>query len=94
MSLIQQIKTLSEERVLVATNAGTFGATEAARKVGSGDPRHATRNVYEMVGGGIVAEGPEESDAPGRMRRIGDAALAAKRATLAKLQSERVRASV
>ena len=56
--------------VLIATNSGTFGAAEACRKVGTGDQAFATRNVYQRLDGTIYATGPNEDDAPGRMRRI------------------------
>lgn len=87
-----EIDTLSNVEHLVETNSGTFGATEACRKVGSGDPMFATRNVYETVGGSKRSTGPDEVDAPGRMRRINANTMSADRKRLANLQAELRRA--
>ncbi len=51
----------------VASNQGTYGAAEAGRKVGCGDPQFADRFIYETVGGNRRATGPDEADMPGRM---------------------------
>lgn len=53
-----EINTLSSVEYLIETNDGTYGATEACRKVGSGDPMYATRRVYETVG--AKSEGGDE----------------------------------
>lgn len=41
-----EISALLAVEHLVQTNSGTFGPHEACRKVGTGDPAFATRNVY------------------------------------------------
>ena len=51
----------------IATNQGTYGAEEACRKCGSGDPQFANREVYENLDGTQYATGPDEEDAPGYM---------------------------
>lgn len=62
---------LANEWVLYSSNAGTFGPAEAVSKVGTSDPKFAERNVYEQVGTGkIRTTGPEQDNAPGRMRHF------------------------
>jgi hypothetical protein len=77
------IRTLEATEVHVETNQGTYGAAEACRKVGTGDPAHGNREVYETVGGTRRATGPDEDRAPGRMRRINAETLADYRKQLA-----------
>lgn len=72
--------------VHVQTNQGTYGADEACRKVGSGDPAFANREVYETVGGKFRSTGPMPDDAPGRMRHINASEMAEKRARCAELR--------
>ena len=70
-NLEQRARELSTTWVLVATNQGTYGAAEACRKVGTGDPRHADCNIYEQVGTGKRrVEGCDFDRAPGYMRRF------------------------
>lgn len=64
--LIRELEATPDE--LVETNQGTYGDVEACRKVGTGDPRHANRDVYQRVNGTRYSRGPDEADAPGRMR--------------------------
>jgi hypothetical protein len=89
-----EIATLAETRFLTATNEGTFGADEACRKVGSGDPAFATRRVYLTPAGQEHVTGPDEGRAPGRMRRMDCSPLAAARARLAALRSDLARTAV
>lgn len=88
-SLEKQIRDLESTEIHVETNQGTYGATEACRKVGCGDPAFADRDVYETVGGGRRRErGPSEDRAPGRMRRINSEAMADLRRKLADLREQ------
>lgn len=82
----REIEVLAGQEFLVETNQGTYGSAEAARRVGTGDPRFADRNVYETVGGSRRETGPSEDDAPGRMRRINAKALRKARERLARLR--------
>lgn len=87
LQIESEIKTISLIEVHMETNSGTFGNSEACRKVGTGDPAVATRNVYEVVGSGQRrATGPDEEDAPGRMRTIGVAEMKEYRVKLAELK--------
>ncbi len=88
-TLNQEIEELKAVEVHVATNSGTFGATEACRKCGSGDPRIATRNVYETVGGTRRETGPDEDSAPGRMRKLNGEEMKGLRKRLAALRKQR-----
>lgn len=63
-----EIARLEGRSVLLATSAGTYGAEEAARRMGTGDPAFADRNEYENVRGQRWATGPSPDRAPGRMR--------------------------
>ena len=83
-----EIDALTGQEYLVATNQGTFGSSEAVRKVGTGDPMFANRDVYETVGGARRERGPDEADAPGRMRKLNRAALAEDRKRLSELKRE------
>ena len=87
MDLRREIAALEAVEVHVSTNQGTYGALEACRKIGSGDPRFANREVYETVGGARRETGPDEDCAPGRMRQINRQLLAGKRAELSQLRS-------
>jgi hypothetical protein len=82
----QEIKALMGVELLIETNSGTFGATEACHQVGSGDPMFAERKVYETVAGVKRATGPAEDDAPGRMRRINTDSMSEHRSRLANLR--------
>ncbi len=84
----QEIAELETVEIHVETNQGTYGAEEACRKIGTGDPRAANREVYETVGGQRRETGPDEDRAPGRMRKINRKALADKRAALKRLREE------
>jgi hypothetical protein len=91
--LAKQCDELARREVHVETNQGTYGANEACRKVGTGDPAFANREVYETVGGTRRETGPDANDAPGRMRKIGYDALRSLRAELKKLRSEAEKAA-
>lgn len=81
-----QIEELANREILVETNDGTYGAQEACRCVGTGDPAFATYRVYQRVGGGkprIV--GCDRERAPGYARHFRDELVAAQR-ELAKLR--------
>ena len=81
-----EIRDLARVEFLIETNSGTFGAAEACRKIGTGDPAFATRNVYETVGGNKRSTGPDEDDAPGRMRRINADSMSEYRGRLDRLK--------
>lgn len=83
-----EIKTVEAIEVHVETNQGTYGAGEACRKVGCGDPAFANREVYETVGGTRRETGPDEARAPGYMRQIGREELSDLRKRLAELRRE------
>lgn len=87
-SLREEIRDLERVEHMIETNSGTFGAQEACRKVGTGDPMFATRNVYETVAGVRRETGPDADDAPGYMRSINRAALSDGRKLLADLRRQ------
>jgi hypothetical protein len=78
-NLKQQIRTLELTEVHIQTNQGTYT---------DGDPAFKNREVYETVGGARRETGPSEADAPGRMRHINAAAIAAARSELVRLREE------
>lgn len=84
----EEIANLLKIEVHIETNQGTYGPTEACRKVGTGDPAFANREVYETVGGVRRERGPDEADAPGRMRTINRDRLAEYRKQVAALRAE------
>lgn len=84
----KEINALSGVEYLVETNEGTFGAQEAAKAVGTGDPAYTVRKVFVTVGGSTYSTGPTEEKAPGRIRKLNQTALAADRKRLANLQNE------
>lgn len=86
-SIQAEINALLRVEHMIETNDGTYGASEACRKVGSGDPAFATRRVYETVGGSRRSTGPDEADAPGYMRKINAEDMKADRKRLADLRA-------
>ena len=66
--LIEAADALAEVEHVVESNAGTYGATEAHRARGSGDPRYSNWRVYMTVGGRRRTEGDPDG-APGRALR-------------------------
>lgn len=86
--ILAEIEAVQKIEHHVETNEGTYGAVEACRKVGSGDPAFANRQVYETVAGERRATGPDEEDAPGRMRQLNRDSLAADRRRVADLRAE------
>lgn len=86
----QIIRDLSDD-VLIRTNEGTFGATEACQKIGTGDPAFAVRRVYQRLNGSIYATGPAEENAPGYMRSIKHLSPTARREGIA---AEKIRVTV
>lgn len=88
VELERQAKELAATWVLVGTNQGTYGAADACRAIGTGDPRHADCNIYEQVGTGERrVDGPDIDAAPGRIRRF-NSELATKQAALAELRRQ------
>lgn len=88
LAIQSEIKTLAALAYLVGTNDGTYGAAEAAAAMGTGDPAHTTRRVYETVGGEQYATGPSEERMPGRMRHLQPTGLTTDRKALAALKAE------
>ena len=86
--ILREIDNLLKIEVHVETNQGTYGAAEAVRKVRTGDPAYANREVYETVGGTRRETGPGEDRAPGYMRRIGYTSLSEYRQQVAALRAE------
>jgi hypothetical protein len=84
----KEIANLEKIEVHVATNQGTYGGNDAARKIGSGRPAHANREVYETVAGRVRTTGPGEDAAPGRMRQINGRQLTDYRRQVAALRAE------
>jgi len=85
--LQREIDSLLRVEVHVETNQGTYGATEAGRKVGTSDPAFANREVYETVAGTRRETGPSEERAPGRMRRVNAGQMSRLRADLKHLRT-------
>lgn len=86
--LESQARELAAMEVLVETNDGTYGAAEACRKVGCGDPAFAAYKVYVRVGDGrrrVV--GCDPNKAPGYARHF-RASLAEKQKALAALRAK------
>jgi hypothetical protein len=69
---------LSTRWILVATNEGTFGATEALRACGTGDPAFASYRTYARISGARKHEGADPKSAPGRPRHFSCELTAAK----------------
>lgn len=92
MTTIEQLKQqIAELRrpVLVETNEGTFGATEAHRACGSGDPMFATYRVWEKIDGTRYRTGlRSDFQAPGYARSIPHDTAAARRGRVARLEIE------
>lgn len=62
---------MESEEVLVALNAGTFGAAECCRKTGCGDSRYGEYEIYERLATGerrVVGCDPDR--APGYARTM------------------------
>ena len=87
-----RIDELAEMEILVETNAGTYGADEAHRAIGVGDPQFADYRIFERVGDGQrTTYGCEPTRAPGRARKIGRAEINDRRAELARLRAQQSR---
>jgi len=65
-----EIAALQIKEHLVETNDGTFGAEEAGRKIGTADPKFATRRVYKTASGARRETGPSANEAPGYTRHF------------------------
>lgn len=78
-NVLAEIRAIEATEYCVETNAGTYGAAEAGRKCGCGDPMFADRAVYETPLGVRRESGPSEDRAPGRMLVRRDALNAARK---------------
>lgn len=87
--LEREATALANERIMVATNQGTYGASEACRVIGCGDPQFANCDIYEVVGETPMTDAQIESkwNGVGRMRIFRDA-ISEKRARLTELRRE------
>ena len=84
-----EAKALANERVMVATNQGTYGASEACRKVGTGDPHFANCDIYEVVGDAPLSDAQLEKQFNGVGRlRIFREAISEKRKQLTDLRRQ------
>jgi hypothetical protein len=86
--LIAEADALSSVEYLTETNAGTYGATEACKAVGSGSPEFADYRHYQTVGGAHRRTGCDAARAPGRARYLNSDDLRADRKRLAELKKE------
>lgn len=86
-SLKTRIAELEAVEFAVETNSGTYSSVEAARKCGTGDPRHADYTVYETVCGKRRRVGCDTDRAPGYARHL-KTSLSTKREELAALKRE------
>lgn len=62
-----EINAILNQELLIGSNAGTFGAEECCRKVGTGESKYGERREYETVGGNRRVEGCDRERMPGRM---------------------------
>jgi hypothetical protein len=83
--ILKQIEELSQDTML-ATNAGTFGADECCRAVGTGGPRFGTWHTYERLDGTRYSDGADQATAPGYARHLTPISAVARRAQIASLK--------
>ncbi len=84
----EKLQDLYMTEVLIETNEGTFGAEEAMRKIGTGDPTFCTYRTYIRVGDGRQrTEGLDPAKAPGRARPLGWRQLRSLRSQLRALEA-------
>jgi hypothetical protein len=87
-SLEEAAAWLAKMEESVETNEGTYGAVEARRAVGTGDPVFANYTIWERVGDGTTrVQGCDPDRAPGRGRKYREA-INAKRAELKSLREQ------
>lgn len=76
----------------MATNEGTYSASDACRATGSGDPKNNDWRRYERVGDGRIRHvGCGLDRAPGYPRWVGTEVLARKRRELRALRDQSLR---
>ena len=83
----QRIRELLAMKFCVASNEGTYSASEGHAATGSGDPTINDCNVYEHVDGRRLVIGCAMERAPGRLRSFSPRGLAEARAELAQLRA-------
>ena len=93
-ALQQKINQLENKRYLVESNEGTWGATEAVRKVGTADPAFANSRLYITLRGHKRREGCARRNAPGYWRHFSDAERKSDREQLRQLERELARYSI
>lgn len=87
--LQKEIAALAAREIAVETNEGTYGASEACRAIGTGDPKFADYTIWERVGDGKRrVQGCDPQRAPGRARKLGLDDMAESRRRLADLRSQ------
>lgn len=82
------IRALEQQAFVIETNAGTYGATEAQRATGTGDPKANDYQVWETVTGKREFSGCHKSRAPGYARYFRPAGLVEARKQLADLKRQ------
>lgn len=80
--LIAQLK----QEVAIETNEGTYGAEEACRKTGSGDPAHNNYTIFESLNGSRRVRGCDPDKAPGYPRKLSVKSAAERRKEIARLE--------
>lgn len=83
-----EIDALTSQEFAVETNEGTYGAAEAARATGTGDPRWNNYTIYEKISGARRVEGCDPAKAPGRARKLSRADLRAANKRFAELRKQ------
>lgn len=80
-----KIAELSQD-MLVATNSGTYGASECLRATGTGDTKAGEWRTYERIDGTRYTTGANPTDAPGRANRFSPQSAASRREEIAALK--------
>lgn len=87
--VMDRIRKLENDEIMVETNEGTFGVHECQRAVGTGDSRYGIYSVYVSVASGVRRNvGCDPERAPGRARKSGYALLRAAQKELQDLRTE------
>ena len=76
-----ELKRISADK-LIATNSGTFSASDCMRAVGTGDPTFGEYRIFERIDGSVYTVGCDPNKAPGYSRRFGGDSSACRRAKM------------
>lgn len=82
--ILKQIADLTADQ-LVATNSGTFGASDCHRAIGTGDTARGEWRTYERLDGSRYTTGCSEDRAPGYARYLSPPSLSSRRSQIASL---------